>query len=59
MNPGRLMALLTDDSQRQVARLRMEGYANQEIAEQLNVSLRSVERKLGIIREIWSREIGE
>lgn len=56
---GRLMALLTDDSQRQVARLRMEGYANQEIAEQLNVSLRSVERKLGIIREIWSREIDE
>lgn len=55
---GRLMALLTDDSQRQIARLRMEGYGNQEIADRLQISLRSVERKLGIVREIWSREIG-
>lgn len=46
--------LLPDDSQRQVARLRFEGYSNQEISQQLDISLRSVERKLKVVREIWS-----
>lgn len=50
---------LPDDSQRNVARLRFEGYSNQEIAEQLGTSLRSVERKLKVIREIWMTMIDE
>jgi RNA polymerase sigma factor (sigma-70 family) len=45
---------LPDASQREVARLRFEGYSNDEIAEQLGISLRSVERKLKVIREIWT-----
>jgi RNA polymerase sigma factor (sigma-70 family) len=45
---------LPDPSQREVARLRFEGYSNDEIAQQLGISLRSVERKLRVIREIWT-----
>jgi RNA polymerase sigma factor (sigma-70 family) len=54
---SRLLALLGDDAQRQIARLRMEGFANEKIAENLQISLRTVERKLGIIRDAWSQEI--
>lgn len=50
---------LPHDSQRSVARLRFEGYSNEEIAEQLGTSLRSVERKLKVIREIWMSMIEE
>jgi RNA polymerase sigma factor (sigma-70 family) len=45
---------LPDDSQRDVAQLRFEGYSNQEIARELGISLRSVERKLRVIREVWT-----
>lgn len=48
---------LPDESQRNVARLRFEGYSNEEIAQQLGTSLRSVERKLKVIREIWTSMI--
>ncbi len=48
-----MFAVLPDQSQRDVARLRFEGYSNEEIAQQLNISLRSVERKLNVIRQIW------
>lgn len=44
---------LTDDTQRQIALLKLECYTNQEIAEKLDISLRSVERKLGLIRAKW------
>lgn len=50
---------LPDESQRNVARLRFEGFANEEIAKQLGMSLRSVERKLKVIREIWTAMIDE
>ena len=49
-----LLMQLRDDSLRQVATLRLEGYANQEIAEQMDISLRSVERKLNLIRNEWT-----
>ena len=47
---------LKDDSLRQVALMRMEGYANEEIAARLDISLRSVERKLEAIRKRWQPE---
>jgi DNA-directed RNA polymerase specialized sigma24 family protein len=47
---------LKDDSLRQVALMRMEGYANEEIAARLDISLRSVERKLDAIRKRWKPE---
>lgn len=54
---SRLLSQLPDETLRSIAQLRLEGYANEEIAEQLQLSLRSVERKLGVIREVWSREL--
>ncbi|MEM7456753.1 MAG: ECF-type sigma factor [Planctomycetota bacterium] len=51
---ARLFDMLRDDTQREVARLRFEGFANQEIADKLGIALRSVERKLKVIRETWS-----
>jgi len=53
----RLFMLLEDDTQREVARYRMQGFSNQEISEKLGISLRSVERKLNMIRECWENEV--
>jgi RNA polymerase sigma factor (sigma-70 family) len=47
-----LLALL-DDRLREVAILRLHGYTNQEIAEQLGRSVKSVERYLKLIRVEW------
>lgn len=49
-----LLAQLDDETLRSVAVAKMEGYTNDEIAEQLGVKTRTIERKLRIIREIWS-----
>jgi DNA-directed RNA polymerase specialized sigma24 family protein len=51
-----LLARLRDDSLRQVARLRMEGYTNEEVASRLCCSLRTVARKIEIIRRTWLAE---
>jgi DNA-directed RNA polymerase specialized sigma24 family protein len=53
---GRLLGRLRDDSLREVARLRMEGYTNEEVADRLGCSLRSVARKLELIRRTWLGE---
>lgn len=45
---------LSDDSLRTVAQLKLEGYTNREIAAQLEVVERTVERKLRQIRQRWS-----
>ena len=47
---------LPDESLRQVARLKMEGYHNEEIAAQLGCGLRTVARKLEVIRKAWLDE---
>lgn len=49
-----LFLALPDGSQREVARLRLEGFRNDEIADRLGMSLRSVERKLKLVREVWT-----
>ena len=49
---GRLMERLPDDESRLIVQLRLEGYANQEIADCLDIGLRSVERKLSRAREV-------
>ena len=48
-----LISDLRDDTLRSVAMWKMEGYANEEIASKLECSLRSVERKLAMIRRQW------
>jgi DNA-directed RNA polymerase specialized sigma24 family protein len=53
---GRLLGELRDDSLRFVAVLRMEGYTNEEIAQELRCSLRTVARKIELIRGAWLRE---
>ena len=53
----RLLESLRDDQLRKVAVLRMEGYSNEEIASELEMSVRSVERKLKLIRDQWSQEV--
>jgi DNA-directed RNA polymerase specialized sigma24 family protein len=54
-----LMDRLRDDQMREIARRKLEGYTNAEIANQLGVVERTVERRLGMIRDYWSREGGE
>jgi RNA polymerase sigma factor (sigma-70 family) len=54
----RLLDLLDDETLQQVAVLKMEGHTNDEVAEQLNCSRRTVARKLETIRIIWSGEGG-
>lgn len=44
---------LPDDTLRSIAMWKMEGYLNEEIAQKLDCSLRSVERKLAMIRRHW------
>jgi DNA-directed RNA polymerase specialized sigma24 family protein len=50
----RLFDALTDESLREVARLKLEGYTDREIASARNCSLRSVERRLKMIRTLWT-----
>jgi DNA-directed RNA polymerase specialized sigma24 family protein len=40
-----------------VALLRVEGYTNEEIAQQLGCTRRSVQRRINLIREVWAEEI--
>ncbi len=50
------LSQLEDDDLRKVALWKMEGFANAEIAERLGCVERTVERKLRVIRSIWTEE---
>jgi DNA-directed RNA polymerase specialized sigma24 family protein len=50
----RLLGLL-DDELRTIALAKLEGLTNSQIAEQLNRTRRTVERKLRLIRAIWEQ----
>jgi RNA polymerase sigma factor (sigma-70 family) len=50
----RLLAALDDPKLRQIALWKLESFTNDEIAEKLQLTTRSIERKLHRIREIWS-----
>jgi DNA-directed RNA polymerase specialized sigma24 family protein len=52
----RLLERLGDDSLRAVALRKMEGYTNAEIADEFRCGLRTVERKLRVIRSLWAGE---
>ncbi|MEQ9408220.1 MAG: ECF-type sigma factor [Fuerstiella sp.] len=54
---GRLLSQLRDDTHRNIAVWRMEGYSNEEIASRLDISVKSVERKLRNIRNKWAKEV--
>lgn len=52
----RLFGSLADESLRVVALLKLEGHSNEEIARSLDCGLRTVERKLEVIRKRWTAE---
>ena len=54
----RLLDALDDPSLRQVAIWKLESFTNDEIAAKLNLTTRSIERKMQRIREKWSQVIG-
>lgn len=51
-----LLDLLADDELRQIALLKLEGWTNEEIANRINRSLPTVERRLRLIRDKWKDE---
>ena len=51
----RLLGLLGEDSLRDVAIWKMEGYTNRQIAARLGCIEQTVERKLRSIRQLWTR----
>jgi DNA-directed RNA polymerase specialized sigma24 family protein len=54
----RLMRVLDDDRLRTIARCKLEGHRNEEIADRLGLACRSTERKLQRIRQVWEAELG-
>jgi DNA-directed RNA polymerase specialized sigma24 family protein len=54
----RLLRLLDDRELEAVALWKMEGYTHEEIAAKLGYAVRSVKRKLRLIRDLWEKELG-
>jgi DNA-directed RNA polymerase specialized sigma24 family protein len=54
---ARRLDQLGDETLRQVAELRMQGYKVQEIAERLGLARRTVHRKIDLIRKVWLAEV--
>jgi DNA-directed RNA polymerase specialized sigma24 family protein len=54
----RLLDRLGDDQLRALALWKMEGFTNEEIAAKLSCVVRTVERRLRVIRSIWRGERG-
>lgn len=52
----RLMQRLNTPELRELVILKLEGHTNAEIAQRWNKSERTVERKLGIVRQLWQAE---
>ncbi len=53
----RLLDMLSSDALRQVAQMKLEGFTNEEIADQLQCAPRTVERRLQKIRDSWDPEL--
>jgi DNA-directed RNA polymerase specialized sigma24 family protein len=49
----RLLAMLPNEEVRSVARLKLEGYTNAEVADRLGCAEATVERRLSLIRSVW------
>jgi DNA-directed RNA polymerase specialized sigma24 family protein len=55
----RLLKLLKNKELEQIALARMDGQTVEEIAANMGFAPRSIKRKLGLIRGLWSREVGD
>ncbi len=53
----RLLESLEDESLRRIAILKLEGYSNVEIAEELDCARETVQRKLARVRKKWAQNI--
>lgn len=53
----RLLNVLGSDEVRKVALLKVEGYTHEEIANALQCTRRTVQRRLDFIRTVWSRDL--
>ena len=53
----RLLELLDDPRQQEIAKLKIEGYTNREIGERLKLSEPTIERKLRLVRDVWTSEL--
>ena len=53
-----LLARLPDEELRRIAVLKLDGYTNEEIAQAIDTSLRSVARRLAVIRRTWEEARG-
>jgi DNA-directed RNA polymerase specialized sigma24 family protein len=53
----RLFAKLGNETLRTVALLKLDGHSTEEIAAEMGTSSRTVDRKLHLIRAIWSEEL--
>lgn len=56
-NLRRRLEALGDRELVEIALLKMDGYSNAEIAERLSCALRTIERRLELIRKKWQREL--
>ena len=54
-----LLALLESDVLKNIALLKLEGYEHVEIADRLDISVRSVGRKMQIIRDAWQTRLDD
>ena len=54
-----MMLLLGDEELVQLAKLKLEGFSNEEIAKEVNRATRTVERKLQLIRKIWIHRLAD
>jgi RNA polymerase sigma factor (sigma-70 family) len=55
----KLLASLPDETAQRIAALKIEGFTHQEIADELHVNTRTVERRLKQIRELWQKILGD
>ncbi len=53
-----LLRLLPDEVSRQVACMKLDGHTHEEIAEKLGCNVRTVERRLKQIRDLWAKRLG-
>lgn len=53
----RLLEMLDDEQLRQIAVMKLDGHTNEEAGDQLGVAVRTVKRRLALIRKRWENEL--
>ncbi len=51
-----LLDRLEDPQLKQIALRKMEGFTNEELAAELNCTVRTIGRRLALIRDLWQGE---